>query len=417
MVIVEQSLENSEQKNTSTKRIEFHFPIIMLKTRTSIGLMTRLGRLKTTKGLAWVCLAIFPLMAIVGTYLFVSAIQVYLSIPAAGQAAREVGFLGNILIPGLNPYLPFLYGWVALAIAIVVHEGGHGVVARSLKQLVKSAGLVFVLILPIGAFVETDDAALKKAKLKDALRILAAGVGSNVITAIVFLLLLITIVSSLTPIVQERGLGVVGVVENYPAYNSGLNYGDILVSVNGNFLREAKDLGEATKDLKPNDFANLTFIHDSRLEHRTVRLAENPTNSSKSFLGVQVVDNPADILEKYNNISNSLDATIYLITPTILSGPYFVPYSHVLHVFYESPIGDFFYPLSNLFYWIWFINLMLAIFNALPIYPLDGGHVLLRIMKRVFKGKMKESTSNYLTYIVSLVMISIVLLTLILPYL
>jgi membrane-associated protease RseP (regulator of RpoE activity) len=168
--------------------------------------------------------------------------------------------------------------------------------------------------------------------------------------------------------------------------------------------------------LKPIDPVNLTFARDDSIEHGTVLLAENPTNASKSFLGIEVVDDPALILENYKKLSNSFSTPVYLITPTVLSGPYFIPYSNILHMFYTSPIGDWFYPLSNLFYWIWFINFNLAIFNALPIIPLDGGYVFSRIIKRVGGEKLKESTANYLTYIVSSAMIFLIFLMLALPY-
>ena len=416
MVVLGQSSESVEKEGESTKRVEFHLFMIMLRTRRGIDSMTRIGRLRSTKVLAWIYLVVFPFLAVAGTYLIVNSLLVYLSIPAAGQAARETGFLANILIPGLNPYLPIVYGWIGIVVAIIVHEGGHGVMARSLNFLVKSAGVIFVLIVPIGAFVEPDEAALKKAKLKDALRILAAGVGSNITTAIIFLLLVMTITASLTPLTQTHGLGVVDVIQDYPAYNAGLKPGNILISINSHFLREVQDLSEAMHDLKPNDPINLTFAHDNKIEYEIVLLAENPTNASKSFLGIEVVDDPALILENYKKLSNSFSTPVYLITPTILSGPYFIPYSHLLHMFYTSPIGDWFYPLSNLFYWIWFINFNVAIFNALPIYPLDGGHVISRIIKHLCNGKLKESTANYLTYIVSSAMIFLIFLTLALPY-
>ncbi len=416
MVGLEKSSESTEKEEKSSKRIELHFPIIMLRTRASIELMTQLGRLKPTRFLAWMYVVIFPFLAVSGIYLVASTVLLYISIPAAGEVARETGFLANILIPGLNPYLPLAYGWIALVLAIVVHEGGHGIAARSLGFLVKSAGLIFMLIFPIGAFVEPDEAALKKAKFKDAFRILAAGVGSNIITAVIFLLLMMTIVSSLTPVSQQHGLGVVGVVQDYPAYNAGLKAGDILISINSHFLREFQDLSEVLLNLKPNDQANLTFARNDRIEHKMVLLTSNPSNASKGYLGIQVVDDPELILDSYKNLSNSLSTSIYLITPTILLGPYVIPYSHLLHMFYTSPIGNWFYPLSNLFYWIWFINFNLAIFNSLPIYPLDGGQVLSRMINFVGMGKLKETTTNYITYTVTSVMIFLVLLTLALPY-
>jgi membrane-associated protease RseP (regulator of RpoE activity) len=417
VVVLEEPSESVEKKEESMKRIEFHFPLILLKTRAGIQLMTRIGQLKSVKGFAWLSMVMFPLLAVAGIYLIVNSLLVFLSIPAAGEAAREAGLLANILIPGLNPYLPIVFGWMGLVVAIVVHEGGHGVIARSLNLPVKSAGMVFLLFVPIGAFVEPDEAALKKAKLKDALRMLAAGVGNNILTAIIFLLLVMMLVSSLAPATPIHGLGVVGVYEDYPAYNAGLRPADILVSINNCPLNEVQDFSEVMDDLKPLDPVNITYARHDSIEHRTVLLAENPANASESFLGLQVVSDPALILENYEELSGSFSALVYLITPTFLSGPYFVPYSDVLHVFYTSPIGGWFHPLSNLFYWIWFINFNVALFNALPMIPLDGGYVFSRIIKRLGGEKMKESTADNITYIVSFAMIFMVILMVALPYL
>jgi membrane-associated protease RseP (regulator of RpoE activity) len=57
----------------------------------------------------------------------------------------------------MNPYLPLLYGWLGIVVALIVHEGAHGVVARRYNYTVRSSGIVLFLGIPIGAFVETDE--------------------------------------------------------------------------------------------------------------------------------------------------------------------------------------------------------------------------------------------------------------------
>ncbi|MCD6331405.1 MAG: site-2 protease family protein, partial [Thermoplasmata archaeon] len=92
-------------------------------------------------------------------------------------------------IPGINPVIPIGYGILALAIAIVVHEISHGILARYGKIKVKSLGLLF-LIVPIGAFVEPDEEQIKKTARKIRSRIFSAGPASNIVLAIVCILIL-----------------------------------------------------------------------------------------------------------------------------------------------------------------------------------------------------------------------------------
>ena len=53
---------------------------------------------------------------------------------------REIGPQSNLLIPGLNPYLPWTYGWIALVVTIIIHEAGHGIVARVHNIKIESTG-------------------------------------------------------------------------------------------------------------------------------------------------------------------------------------------------------------------------------------------------------------------------------------
>ena len=113
--------------------------------------------------------------------------------PAAECAASHVvtnplpSIQTYLLLPGINPVIPFVYGIVGIVVAVVVHEGMHGVVARRLKMAVKSTGVMFLLIIPIGAFVEIDEKQIQKAKFRDTGRIMAGGPGSNILVALLAL--------------------------------------------------------------------------------------------------------------------------------------------------------------------------------------------------------------------------------------
>ena len=83
-------------------------------------------------------------------------------------------------------------------------------------------------------------------------------------------------------------------------------------------------------------------------------------------------------------------------------------------IFYTSPLGDAYLPLANLFFWIWFINLNVGIFNALPIYPLDGGQLLKKVLLSV--GKVEEKMAGRITLVVTLVMVGMIATLVSLPY-
>lgn len=116
--------------------------------------------------------------------------------------SRELGPQAYVLIPGLNPYLPILFGWIGLVVGILVHEGAHGVIARHLKFKIESSGLLLFLAIPIGAFVNVDEDQLNKAKAKDSIKVLAAGSGANAAVGLACIFGVLLIVSGLSPVVD-----------------------------------------------------------------------------------------------------------------------------------------------------------------------------------------------------------------------
>ena len=177
--------------------------------------MDKLGRWRISKPLAWVMLYLMPIGGAVALYVIIDVLGIYLSPAGAAVASnvRTISPLANFLLPGINPYLP-LSVWLAVVVAVVIHEAAHGIVARSLGLPIKSAGVLLLLFLPIGAFVEVDDKQLKESRSRDSLRVLAAGSGINFIVGIACILLLILTVSTMVPAV--KGAAIVGVVAEHP---------------------------------------------------------------------------------------------------------------------------------------------------------------------------------------------------------
>ncbi|TET24688.1 MAG: hypothetical protein E3J73_07770, partial [Candidatus Bathyarchaeum sp.] len=204
-----------EAEEAEPGRIEFSFPMLTVRTKMFSGVFDRLGSLRASRLISWVALIIVPVVAGIGLYLLCSSLFALLWTPVARDMASEFGLAVYLLLPGINPLLPILYGWLAIVCAIVVHEGAHGIVARNRGLKVKSSGLLFFLVIPIGAFVDVDEEQLAKAKSKDSLRVMAAGVGGNVVVAIICILAVLLIVSGLTPVIDD--VYVYGVTEGMPA--------------------------------------------------------------------------------------------------------------------------------------------------------------------------------------------------------
>src|SRR5207248_11397432 len=95
-------------------------------------------------------------------------------------------------IPGVNPIIPIGYGIVAIVLALIIHEGSHGVISYASKMRVKSLGLLF-FVVPVGAFVEPDEEDLERSTTRAKNRVFAAGPTSNIVLAVVAGTLLSTI--------------------------------------------------------------------------------------------------------------------------------------------------------------------------------------------------------------------------------
>ena len=83
---------------------------------------------------------------------------------------------------------------------------------------------------------------------------------------------------------------------------------------------------------------------------------------------------------------------------------------------YTSPVFGAYYTIpANLFFWLWFINFNVAIFNALPIGPLDGGQLYNSLIDKKTQNKkgILRHSSKLLTY----GMVIVVVLSIALPYL
>ncbi|WP_048076301.1 site-2 protease family protein, partial [Halorubrum sp. AJ67] len=139
-----------------------------------------------------------------------------------------------LIIPGVNDFLPLSVApeiVAGLAVAMVIHEGAHGLLCRVEGIDIDSMGLVFFALLPVGAFVEPDEEATQAASRGARARMFAAGVTANtVLTVVVFALLFGPVVGAISP---AAGYAVGEVNPGSPAAAADISQGDRIVEVAG----------------------------------------------------------------------------------------------------------------------------------------------------------------------------------------
>lgn len=391
------------------QRFEFKFPLLIFRTQAFLDFFDKVGSSRLSRLASIVAIIIVPLVAIIALYLVFNSFFVLLSNPEAGEVIRDVGPGAYILLPGVNPLLPFLYGWIAIICAVFIHEVAHGVAARSLGLNVNSSGLLFFLFIPIGAFVEVDEEQLKKSKPVASSRVLASGVAGNAVSAFLFLFLLLVIVSGLRPIVD--GVYVFDVSHGMPAEAAGIHPGDVIISIDNVKINVTRDLRELLKDKNPGDIVSVTIARGEKWERKITVKVNLTRDGNRTIMGVTVGNLIiTEALRNYQKASLT-GLFMYLVPPTLAPG--MVPFSDALAQFYTHWLGSYWHVLANMLYWLWFVNFNVAIFNALPIYPLDGGRIFNTTIKSIRWFKRYE---NKITIAITAIVITVVLMSMIIPF-
>jgi membrane-associated protease RseP (regulator of RpoE activity) len=411
------------------KRITFNYGIVMLRTRRGLSLMDTLGKRRVTRPLAWFMLYLLPISGGIALFLILDELSVYLSPkgPEVVSYIQTISPAANLLLPGINPYVPIVYGWIAIVVAVVIHEASHGIVARSLGLRVKAAGLIFFLFIPLGAFVEVDEKELREVKVSKSLRVLAAGSGINFIVGLACLLLLVLSVASMAP--AAKGSAIVGVDQGTstspsPAWAAGIRPGDFIVAING---VSNDDL--ATLSLQPFQVINITIWHDGtttvlppvKLEEVITENTQTHQNTTAPYLGVHYIpyDQLTSTVTSYVHLysRSAVGLVLYVIPPAFPGVATSIPFSDELMVFYTSPLGIATNAIQNLLFWVFFVNFNLAIFNNLPIYPMDGGQALERFLVGVGRGKLDDAVARRVATVVTVLLVVVLFSVIVGPYL
>jgi membrane-associated protease RseP (regulator of RpoE activity) len=338
----------------------------------------------------------------------------------AREASRDLGPRSIFLIPGVNPFLPWHYALISLIITIIVHEAGHGIVARVYNVKLESTGIVLFFVVPIGAFVNIERNELEKTPLKYTSAILTAGALTNMILAGISLFGLYLVISTLSPLpisgAQEFGVSINGVNQGSLAEKIGLAEGSVIQTISGQNIRSIEDLRKIlesnlgkTIEVTWYDMDN-NKNRDYKRDYVSLPIS---IDNNKGILGVTLNNSTPDpkvVLDRYKSFFSTNPLNL-LPPPTLVQG--IVPYSDLMANKYDSNIFGSSYPVvANMLFWIWFINFNVAIFNALPIGPLDGGQWYGSLIASRTKKETGIAINNLITY----VMVVVVLMVLLLPY-
>ncbi|MEM4663260.1 MAG: M50 family metallopeptidase [Candidatus Diapherotrites archaeon] len=300
-------------------------------------------------------------------------------------------FTGSTVCPGVAPLIPGVkipkvpvfipwYGWIALLVAMILHEGAHGIQALKEKFSLKSAGVLLVGVLPIGAFVEPDEDRLKNSKPDKRILTYAAGPSANLFSIPFFVIIALLFNSHFVAPVYERYyksylesvayVEITNVPETIPYCNnpSSPAYGILrpgmrILAVDGNLIKNRVELYNIlnTNRLKERNF---TIIDDNK--EMTVTIYPNqelPLSPPENF-GFTV----RDVLKESAQIDNEAKAA--------LTGLYLI---------------------ESLLWLCFLLSFLIMIFNFLPIIPLDGGYIASDIYSYYFLGEINEKNKKIIS--------------------
>ncbi len=318
-------------------------PILMIRTTKGLKLLDVLARPKSywrnfaNLGILMMfagMIAMFLVIALSDIALYTSFLNGNMPEPGKYNAPRNI-----FLIPGINEFIPFTWGVIALIVTLVVHEFSHAILCRVENIRVKSMGILLALV-PVGGFAEPDDEQLfgKKEEAKKELpltasieeiktweeeekkrqktetlqpmetksepiiaatrtqraRILAAGVMANFTVAfIAFLLFFGPVLGAIAPLSDAM---ILSVNESSPADIAGLQKDMVITQVDNKNVSTAIDLLTYLETVKPGDFVRIYTTKDGVASVHDVKTASAQNNYVPGVtVGGVVKESPAEV--------------------------------------------------------------------------------------------------------------------------
>ncbi len=399
---------------TRRKNVEREGILYLYKTQMGVKIMDKIANKyhKILKPLGYVIIGTgYILMISMVIYLIYS---VYEYLRNADVMTQLIGNAPPIAL--FIPYFPRIFGYqdifpefwfiyfvIVIAIIAIVHEGAHGIYARIHNIRIKSTGFGF--LGPILAFfVEQDDKQMNEKSKFAQLSVLGAGVFANLITALIFFVLLVLFFNLFY---VPMGVNIVDYSAAIIPTNQidNIKIGNETISLNGVELKKVyiNDVGYfggerffemSEEEIK--EYSHIKFYHDLpairnglkgsiiEIDGEKIKSVKNLSNAIEShevgeiisittlFKGEEI-ENEIKLEKNYDSeksmvgisTGNQQSLQFFSLFEMIFKEPG-VKYVPELNPF----IIEFFY---YLILWIVFTNLILAVLNMLPLGIFDGG--------------------------------------------
>jgi len=424
--------------------------LFLYKTTWGIKLINYLGtkHKKTLRVLSYISVFTGYLLMAGGLYLIYTVMKIYIFSPEIVRAIKIppviplVPYLPQVFKLEFLPPFYFTYWIIILAIVAITHEMAHGIFAAYEKVKVKKTGFgFFPWFLPIflAAFVELDEKRMAKKEKFPQLTILSAGTFANIITAILFLLVLfgffslafsasgVVFDSYATTAISVSGISMInGISLNNAPYekiielskedgfnevtfmsktylvtrdvlesqkeNEGsifvfndapairANLSSIITGINGVKVDSVDKLVEEISKYSPGEKINITEKTEERFSEKELVLEENPNRPGVAWLGIGFFsrDRGGFFGKLVGGIASFKNPNVY----------------------YEPKIDGISIFIYNLLWWIVIISISVAFINMLPVGIFDGGRFFyLTVLAATKSEKIAKRAFAFSTYL------------------
>lgn len=317
---------------------------------------------------------------------------------------------------------------LCISILIVVHEWGHFITAKKLGVQVDRFALGFgptifskmhngtkymLNIIPLGGYVKMagDERAECKGSAEEFYskpvghRALIVLNGPVVNFIFAYVCLVIVFMFGYPDLSNKIG----DLSQGYPAIEAGLQAGDQIVSINQIKIENWTDLQDTVK-ASVGDTLNINYIRDGREFTKEIKpkieIRKNIFGEEKQARLIGVSPQEEIVTYRYGfttAIVKAFEKLVEITTMTYRAIFSMVTGSMSAKENMTGPIGIFFIIKSaaemgfnHLLFILGVISASLAIFNLLPVIPLDGGHILLLAIEKIRGKALSPKTDDYI---------------------